>query len=316
MRKRSAISLGPTLAFLSLGLFLAGALPVFAQNPPPTNVGVSIEIPCVIDCPITQFPQPGPGPADTRAAMVIEGFGPPGALLFILQNGSVVRTAGIPPSGIFSVSITGVAPGATTIGIYAVDQDNLATPTLSVNITLYAGTTTRIYDILLPPTIRAQPEAVREGERVTVSGRTFPRASVRVVREPDRQTQEVLADRSGKWEAFFSTRRLLGTYTVTARSSFSSGLLSEESAVASFTVIPLPGREPTEPRPPGQAPPPRPEGPPPLCAELNGDRLVNLADFSIVLFNWGAPTDPRADCNGDGAVNLIDLSVLFYWWTG
>lgn len=287
-------------------------------HPPPETRGsdVSVEILCVTDCPVQAVPQPGPGPAETRAAVVVEGFGAPGELLYILKDGAVARTAGIPSSGIFSVSLTGLSPGETRIGVFAQDTDNLTTPTITVSVVLYPGNITRIYDILLPPTIAVKPAAARQGERVVVSGQTFPRASVRVMRGPDRQSQEVLADRRGKWEALFSTDKLIGNYTVTARSSLSSGLLSEESETVSFTVIPLPGREPLPPREPGEAPPPRPEGPAPSCAELNGDRLVNIFDLSILLYNWGVPSDPRADCNGDGQVNLIDFSVMLYWWTG
>ena len=295
-----------------------GDFVVFAQSPPPVqrNATVSVEIACTMNCPVVEQPMPGPGSRDTRAGLIVEGYGSPNAFLFILVNGAVGKTSGIPSSGIFSVSLSGLSPGQTKVGVFAVDSQNLTTPTISLNIVLHEATTTRLYDILLPPTIRVDRDTVRTGERVLVSGQTFPRASVRVSRQPDRQSQEVLADRNGKWEAVYSTDNLIGPYTVAARSSLASGLLSEESAFVGFTVIPLPGREPLPPREPGEAPPSRPEGPPPLCADLNGDRAVNLSDFSILLFNWGVPLDPRVDCNGDGQVNLIDLSVMLYWWNG
>lgn len=301
-----------------LGAPLTGDFVVFAQAPPPVqqNSSVSVEIACVVNCPVQEIPQPGPGSRDTRAALVVEGYGPPNAFLFVLLNGAVGRTTGIPPSGIFSVALTGLSPGQTQVGVFAVDSQNLTTPTVSVSIVLHEATTTRIYDILLPPTIRVDRDTVRAGERVLVSGQTFPRASIRVTRQPDRQSQEVLADRSGRWEAVYTTNDLIGPYVVTARSSLASGLLSEESAEVGFTVIPLPGREPAPPREPGEAPPSRPEGPPPLCADLNGDRAVNIFDLSILLYHWGVPSDPRVDCNGDGVINLIDFSVMLYWWSG
>jgi hypothetical protein len=312
------------VAFLAAAVFAFSFLrltftpePVEAQPPPQTgSSSVSVEVLCFTDCPPEELPKTGPGPPETRAAVLVEGFGPPQALLYILKDGAVARTAGIPSSGIFSVELTGLSPGQTRIGVFAQDTDNLTTPTVSLTVVLYPGNITRIYDLLLPPTIRLEKDVVREGERVRIDGQTYPRASVRVMRSPDRQSQEVLADRRGRWEAIFTTDKLSGTYTVTARSFLGSGLLSEESETVSFTVIPLPGRQPLPPRKPGEAPPPRPEGAAPLCADTNGDRTVNLADFSIMLFNWGVPKDPRVDCNGDGVVNLIDLSILFYWWTG
>ena len=318
--------------FIFVALFAAGF--VLASHTPETqqqtqNTGVSIEVPCVGEgCPAEQFPEPGPGPRDTRSALLVEGFAPPGALLFITANGAVAKTAPVSIVGIFSESLTGLSPGPFTAGIFAVDSKGLSTPTTSVQVVLFEAQITRIFDILLPPTITinnksedlfsgtVEEVAMRQGERVLISGQTFPRASVRVARFPDRQTQEVLADSKGRWEAIFATDKLIGSYTVSARSILSSGLLSEASKTVSFVVIPLPGREPVPPREPGVAPLPRPEGPVPEHIDLNGDRLVGIRDFSILLFHWGTPKDPRADVNGDGVINLIDVSILLYWWTG
>ena len=310
---RNAAFAGSIVAILFAVMFSAGISFVSAQPPPQSeNVGISIEVPGDVE----QIPDTGPGPADTRAGVLVEGYGPPQALLYILKDGAVARTVGIPSSGIFSESIGGLSPGATTIGVFAYDTDNLTTPTISVGIVLHAATITRIFDILLPPTIQVDKDVAREGERIIVSGQTFPRASVTATRSPDRQRQEVLADRSGRWEVIYATDNLIGPYTVTARAALSSGLRSEESESVALVVIPRPGREPIPPRLPEEAPPPRPEGPPPLCADPNGDRLVNLSDFSIFLFHWGSPKDPRVDCNGDGVIDLIDLSIMFFWWTG
>jgi hypothetical protein len=50
-------------------------------------------------------------------------------------------------------------------------------------------------------------------------------------------------------------------------------------------------------------------------ADLNCDGLVNLIDFSILLFHWGT-SNPIADINGDGTVDLIDFSIMLFNWTG
>ncbi|MBI4094424.1 MAG: hypothetical protein HY436_01310 [Candidatus Liptonbacteria bacterium] len=73
-------------------------------------------------------------------------------------------------------------------------------------------------------------------------------------------------------------------------------------------------------RPP--APPPG-IGPFPVPAiivdkvDLNGDRRVDMADFSILLFYFGGRGREiaRYDLNGDGRVTLADLSILLYYWT-
>jgi len=47
--------------------------------------------------------------------------------------------------------------------------------------------------------------------------------------------------------------------------------------------------------------------------DLNGDGIVNGADLSILLAQWGGPG--TADFNGDGVVNGADLAQLLGAWT-
>ncbi|MFM7050967.1 MAG: hypothetical protein ACKOYN_02375 [Planctomycetota bacterium] len=83
--------------------------------------------------------------------------------------------------------------------------------------------------------------------------------------------------------------------------------------------------------------PPGPKDPPPFqayglrwaatlecleLADIDGDGLVNAADLSLVLGDWGArdagePFDPRrpdCDLNGDGLVNAADLGIVLGAW--
>ncbi len=54
----------------------------------------------------------------------------------------------------------------------------------------------------------------------------------------------------------------------------------------------------------------------PTCGgDLNGDGRTNITDFSILLYNWKIPKNPKADLNADGKVNLVDLSMMLYCWT-
>ncbi len=52
---------------------------------------------------------------------------------------------------------------------------------------------------------------------------------------------------------------------------------------------------------------------PPCPADLNGDRIVDMADLDILLSNFGRPSGAQpedGDLNGDGAIGLGDLSRL------
>ena len=52
----------------------------------------------------------------------------------------------------------------------------------------------------------------------------------------------------------------------------------------------------------------------PLRGDIDGDGLVDLADLSILLANWGDPEEPLADLDGDGVVDGVDLSILLSAW--
>lgn len=59
-----------------------------------------------------------------------------------------------------------------------------------------------------------------------------------------------------------------------------------------------------------------PNLPCPCVGDLNGDRIVNAADLSILLGFWGptGPTLPAADITQDGVVDAADLALLLGAW--
>jgi len=88
-------------------------------------------------------------------------------------------------------------------------------------------------------------------------------------------------------------------------------------ALASGTPSPTPTTLPTAtptPRPsPSATPTPTSTPTPTACAgDLNGDRVVNLADLSIVLSNWGKTGN--GDVNADGIVSLADIAFILSRW--
>jgi hypothetical protein len=50
-----------------------------------------------------------------------------------------------------------------------------------------------------------------------------------------------------------------------------------------------------------------------LCADFNGDGLINVIDMVAVILAWGMP-DPDADYNGDGVVDVQDLVQVVIEW--
>jgi hypothetical protein len=46
-------------------------------------------------------------------------------------------------------------------------------------------------------------------------------------------------------------------------------------------------------------------------ADLDGDGVVNVVDFLLLLADWGAP---GGDINGDGTTDILDFLLLLAGW--
>jgi hypothetical protein len=64
----------------------------------------------------------------------------------------------------------------------------------------------------------------------------------------------------------------------------------------------------------GETDPTVPEPAPHLEGDINGDCIVNMADFSILSVNWGLTGPNEADLNGDQIVNMADFSIISANW--
>ncbi|MCX6810459.1 MAG: hypothetical protein NTY30_01825 [Candidatus Berkelbacteria bacterium] len=48
--------------------------------------------------------------------------------------------------------------------------------------------------------------------------------------------------------------------------------------------------------------------------DINNDGSINNDDFTLLMYNWGAPTNTMADYNSSGAVDNDDFTIMMYWW--
>jgi hypothetical protein len=51
-------------------------------------------------------------------------------------------------------------------------------------------------------------------------------------------------------------------------------------------------------------------------ADINGDGIVGLLDFNVLMIGWGrSGTGNAADLNSDGKADLLDFNLLMIYWT-
>jgi hypothetical protein len=48
--------------------------------------------------------------------------------------------------------------------------------------------------------------------------------------------------------------------------------------------------------------------------DINDDGYIDNNDFTLMMFNWGDPTNQLADFDSTGEVDNDDFTILMYWW--
>lgn len=235
----------------------------------------------------------------------IIGYGSPGMFVSFAEGSTPIGSTTANDIGRFAQVFPGMAEAVHTITITGYDIYNRTTPPTIVQAFTRMHELTTISDIILPPTIELNTNRITPGEAIEISGRGTPDYRAMIFTEPPLNSFEVDVNDLGEYQYTFSdTSNLeLGDHKIYALLQNLIGSQSLFSNTLFFRVIS--GEEE-----PGEEP---------VCnisrGDLNCDDLVDLVDFSILLFYWGS-NEGLADINNDGTVNLVDFSVMMFYWQG
>ena len=235
----------------------------------------------------------------TETKVIIQGKAYSSATINILKDGQLAIITSADPQANFKTEINISTAGVYTFGVWGEDKKGIKSVVFNFTTTVTTGTITTISGIFIPPTIELEKTVFKKGETLNISGQTSPHSTVSIfISSAEEIVEKIQADISGFWAHPFDTALLDdGSHIVRAKSTSPEGLISTFSQTLSFNV----GKEIT-----GKI----------KEADLNKDEKVDLVDFSILLYNWGKPTNLSTDLNSDGKVDLTDLSIMLYWWTG
>lgn len=245
----------------------------------------------------------GPYPSGD-AEVIISGYAFPGSTVYAIVDGSAGGDTRAGSDGSYSITISQIARGAYTFGVYAEDRSGTKSSVFSTSFTVSGGRTSSLSNINVMPTVKASPDPVNPGQTLTLSGYSLPNATVTIENQRDgssvsRKEFTATSDRNGAWEVEINTTNFSqGTYQARAKAT-GDGVTTNFSNYTYYGV----GQEAT-----GD-----------INADLNTDGRVNLTDFSILLFWWGTAggdSNPPADINRDGSVSLTDFSIMLFNWTG
>lgn len=279
---------------------------------PPTLRAADVSVSAVVQPSVVP-----PTPPDT--VVMLRGLAYPRAQVTVRRQGVILATVTADPTARFDISLANQPTGINAYTITA--QDALGRPGHEENfiLALTPGTTTTITGIFLGPTIQADKTEITVADTLTLTGVTAPQSEVSVFvalmdevrREPPFQAPpnvqhfRTTADPAGLWvRQILGADLTVGDHGAGARSVAPSAEISSFSSPVFFRVL-------------AAAPPSEDACSDKNRADINCDGLVNLTDFSILLYFWRqtAPANPRADLNGDGIVNLTDFSILLFNWT-
>jgi len=241
------------------------------------------------------------------AEVIISGYAFPGSTVYALVDGSVAQSVRASNNGSYSITLSAIARGVYTFGVYAIDTDRIKSTTFSTSFTVTGGRTSSLSNINIMPSIKVTPNPVNPGQVLTISGQAIPNAEITIENQNDKslaskKTFTTTSNANGQWSLTIdSTSLTTGTYKVRAKAKQLSGL-GLETNFSGYTYYGV-----------GQS------ADVPLTADLNTDGRINLTDFSILLFWWGSDggnSNPPADINRDGSVSLTDFSIMLFNWTG
>ena len=216
----------------------------------------------------------------------------PNAFVTILDGGAVAGTTTANATSFFDKTITGLSPVVHTFSIFAQAGDGRKTLILSFNVNVISGSTVTVSGILLPPIITV-PTQEKRPVPFPESGLARHNSTVNTFIGGKTNTNDSTGtNSSGTWSLKVAIVLHLGTHTVSGLVNDGFGNQSILTTPTNFEIL--------------------------LSADLSIDNLVNLTDFSILMFNYGTSNPPNAaaDINDNGPVDLVDFSVMMFYWTG
>lgn len=239
-------------------------------------------------------------------SVAVSGRAYPLSRVVVLKDGGVAVSTIAGPDAAFSATLTRISAGTHTISVYAEDDRQNRSTLFSFPIKVTSGATTAVGGIFLSPTIGLDKAKVRQGDPLTVFGRTAPHSDVTLLFHSAQETAaRTRADGSGAYLYSLDTTFLEeGDHTAQSRSATTSQV-SPLSQKVSFAV----GAENVV------------QAPALGCGsrgDVNCDVRINLVDYSVLAYWYrrDGALPSGVDLNGDGAVTLVDFSILAFYWTG
>jgi hypothetical protein len=193
-------------------------------------------------------------------------------------------------NGDFNKTFTGLLQSNYLFALEGIDKTGQSGGIISFTANLISGNSLIVNEIFLSPTIVIQNKSITKGNEIRVAGYAYPNSNIEL------KIDNVLrinskANSIGYYESVINTSRFSPkVHFISVRQVAGDGKASEFSTAKNFTVSALKYPQ----------------------ADLNGDNVIDIKDWSIFLFRWKANSVLKAfnDLNLDGKVDILDLSIF------
>ena len=240
--------------------------------------------------------QSGGGSSTRPTTVTFSGKAFPGAKIlvvdkYIKSETTVSQDLVADEEGEFSVSFIGIIQKRHSFGLLIKDKENRTTQTKFFTIDTHLDDWV-VKDIFVSPTVGFLQRLVSRGQPIIIIGNASPNNSV-ILEMDDIIKKEVNVEKDGSYKVALETGILeFGTHLVRVKQvDTSQKQESDYSPTNAFVVSRL-----TLPK-----------------ADLSGDGIVNIKDWSMFLSNWGSKDESQKkmiDFNEDGKVDISDFSIF------
>ncbi len=251
----------------------------------------------------------GGGTIATVTSVGFSGRAYPLSKVTVLKDGQIAITTIAGPDANFSISLTGLSAGSYTFSVFGEDSEGRRSSPFTFQVSITGGATTNIGGIFIAPTISVDKSEVKKGDDIAIFGQSAPTAEITInVNSDEPFFVKTTTDKDGVYLYNFDTSPLeYGQHSARSKmallgmvSSFSNSVsfvVGTKTVFAKLTKAPAKG-------------------------DLNGDKKMNLIDFSIAAYWYKRPLSAQFKLteseylNGDGKIDLVDFSIMAFYWTG
>jgi hypothetical protein len=241
-------------------------------------------------------------PKDTVGTdVVFAGVAYPSGKIRLLQNSVVVASAVARADGVFSLTFRAHSSGVQIFSLSAEDTSARRSGLISIPMTIESGTVTTVNALLFSPTLSLNKNTLLKSTPLLVSGQSIVGGKVSIYIDGS-LTTTVSVDTAGRYSISLDTNTIpLGIHTIQVQTKTLAGKESALGLKNSFKVTAFATNTPDVTLTKN--------------ADISGDGVISLTDFSILAYWYGKKNAPAVtDLNGDGAITLADFSILAYQW--